>query len=53
MVLTKLGVQMSWQIGEDNVVRGQFAEDKVLGNYQDTQFRAVGDRWYGPKPIHC
>jgi hypothetical protein len=38
---------MTWQIGEDNVVRSQFKENKALANDQDTQFRAVGDRWYG------
>ncbi|KAK0616291.1 hypothetical protein B0T14DRAFT_434788 [Immersiella caudata] len=42
---TNSGDGMTWQIGEDNVVRSHFKENKALANNQDTQFRAVGDRW--------
>jgi len=34
------------QTGQDIVVRGQFASKGSLANTQDTNFRAVSDRWY-------
>ncbi|KAK1750810.1 hypothetical protein QBC47DRAFT_392602 [Echria macrotheca] len=36
---------LTWQIGEDTVVRGQFASSGTLSNTKDTNFRAVSDRW--------
>lgn len=35
----------TFQSGEDAVVRAQFVNNGVLSNSQDTQFRAVQDRW--------
>ncbi|KAK3937404.1 hypothetical protein QBC46DRAFT_416269 [Diplogelasinospora grovesii] len=36
---------MTWQIGADTVVRGQFVTNKTLKNTKDTNFRAVNDNW--------
>lgn len=36
---------LTWQIGEDIVVRAQFANASSLQNTTDTTFRAVSDRW--------
>ena len=36
---------MTYQIGEDNVVRGLFIASGVLNNTVDQQFRAISDRW--------
>ncbi|KAI0092706.1 DUF1793-domain-containing protein [Irpex rosettiformis] len=35
----------TYQTGEDVVVRAQFINNGKLANTQDTQFRAVSDRW--------
>lgn len=35
----------TYQSGEDEVVRSQFVNNTTLLNTQDTQFRAVSDRW--------
>ncbi|KAH8120127.1 DUF1793-domain-containing protein [Phellopilus nigrolimitatus] len=35
----------TYQTGEDTVVRGQFINSGSLGNTQDTNFRAVSDKW--------
>ncbi|PAV21986.1 hypothetical protein PNOK_0194300 [Pyrrhoderma noxium] len=39
------GSSTTYQTGQDTVVRGQFANNGVLLNSQDTEFRAVSDRW--------
>ena len=39
------GSSTTYQSGQDTVVRGQFANNGVLLNSQDTEFRAVSDRW--------
>ncbi|KAI0842595.1 glutaminase A [Hypoxylon sp. FL0890] len=36
---------LSWQSGEDTVVRGAFINNGVLPNTKDTNFRAVQDNW--------
>ncbi len=36
---------MTYQTGEDVVVRAEFVKNGKLANVQDTQFRAVSDRW--------
>ncbi|KAK0614984.1 hypothetical protein B0T17DRAFT_563197 [Bombardia bombarda] len=36
---------LTWQIGQDSVVRGQFAKNATLSNTKETNFRAVNDRW--------
>lgn len=36
---------MTYQTGEDVVVRAQFVANGKLANTQDTQFRSVSDRW--------
>ena len=36
---------MTYQIGQDTVVRGQFVNNKALSNSVDTRYRAVGDDW--------
>ena len=43
MVLKTAGT--TYQTGEDVVVRAQFINNGKLANTQDTQFRAVSDRW--------
>ncbi|EJD04154.1 DUF1793-domain-containing protein [Fomitiporia mediterranea MF3/22] len=35
----------TYQTGQDTVVRGQFIDNGVLANTQDTNFRAVQDNW--------
>lgn len=48
---------MTWQIGQDSVVRDQFASKASLANTKETNFRPVNDKWYSsptltttPKP---
>ena len=36
---------MTWQTGQDIVVRAQFINSGSLSNTQDTRFRAVSDDW--------
>ncbi|TFK45401.1 DUF1793-domain-containing protein [Heliocybe sulcata] len=36
---------VTYQTGEDTTVRGQFIANGTLLNTQDTEFRAVSDRW--------
>ncbi|KAI0737538.1 DUF1793-domain-containing protein [Daedaleopsis nitida] len=36
---------VTYQTGEDVVVRAQFVANGTLANTQDTQFRAISDRW--------
>ena len=36
---------MTWQVGEDSVVRGLFQTAGALNNSVDQQFRAISDRW--------
>lgn len=36
---------MTYQTGEDTVVRGQFISNGDLANTQDTAFRAINDNW--------
>ncbi|KAI0309520.1 hypothetical protein OF83DRAFT_1071921 [Amylostereum chailletii] len=35
----------TWRIGSDVVTRGQFANQSVLDNGEDTNFRAINDAW--------
>lgn len=37
--------QMTWQIGQDTVVRDQFVNNGRLANTKETNFRPVSDRW--------
>lgn len=36
---------MTYQTGQDAVVRAQFINNGVLANTEDTNFRAVSDNW--------
>ena len=36
---------MTWQVGEDTIVRGLFQTAGALNNSMDQQFRAISDRW--------
>lgn len=36
---------MTWQIGQDTVVRGQFADKRTLANTKDGNFRSVSSNW--------
>ncbi|KAF7352678.1 MPN domain-containing protein [Mycena venus] len=42
---TTSGSGMTYQSGEDLVVRSQFVNNSILLNTQDTSFRAISDRW--------
>ena len=35
----------TWQTGEDTVIRAQFINNGTLLNTQDTNFRAINDKW--------
>lgn len=37
---------VSYQIGQDTLVRSQFVNNGHLNNTVDTDFRPVSDRWY-------
>lgn len=43
---TKEQSGVSYQIGQDTVVRSQFVNNGSLDCTVDSQFRAVSDRWY-------
>lgn len=36
---------MTYATGQDSVVRAAFVSQGTLGNTQDTQYRAISDRW--------
>ncbi|ROV92383.1 hypothetical protein VMCG_09131 [Cytospora schulzeri] len=36
---------VTWKIGEDTVVRGQFETNQTLDDTMDTDFRAINDDW--------
>lgn len=38
-------VQVTWKIGEDTVVRGQFETNQTLDDTLDTDYRAINDDW--------
>ncbi|KAI0796743.1 DUF1793-domain-containing protein [Abortiporus biennis] len=42
---TQSATGVTFQTGEDTVVRAQFINNAVLLNTQDSEFRAVSDRW--------
>jgi hypothetical protein len=42
---TPVTPRLSYQSGQDVVVRGQFVSDGVLANTNDTDYRAIGDNW--------
>ncbi|KXX77889.1 hypothetical protein MMYC01_205785 [Madurella mycetomatis] len=42
---TRSGNSMTWQIGQDTVVRDQFVNNGRLANTKETNFRPVSDRW--------
>ncbi|KAI0073113.1 DUF1793-domain-containing protein [Panus rudis PR-1116 ss-1] len=42
---TPMANGVTYQTGQDEVVRAQFANNGTLLNTQDTDFRAVSDRW--------
>ncbi|KAF8595372.1 DUF1793-domain-containing protein [Ceratobasidium sp. AG-I] len=42
---TNQGSGLTYATGEDSVVRAAFINQGALGNTQDTQFRAISDRW--------
>jgi len=37
--------QLTWQIGADTAVRGQFANSRQLANTQEQNFRPVSEQW--------
>ncbi|KAB5594674.1 hypothetical protein CTheo_1821 [Ceratobasidium theobromae] len=42
---TNQAANLTYATGEDQVLRAAFVNKGVLGNTQDTQFRAINDRW--------
>ncbi|KAK3305377.1 uncharacterized protein B0T15DRAFT_195150 [Chaetomium strumarium] len=36
---------LTWQIGADTAVRGQFKNSRILANSKEANFRAVNDQW--------
>jgi hypothetical protein len=42
---TKNAPGMTYQSGQDAVVRGAFVSNGVLANTQDTNYRAINDNW--------
>ncbi|KAG8714064.1 hypothetical protein FRC08_012425 [Ceratobasidium sp. 394] len=42
---TNQGSGLTYATGEDTVLRGAFITNGALANTQDTQFRAINDRW--------
>ncbi|KAL2166674.1 hypothetical protein VTG60DRAFT_2304 [Thermothelomyces hinnuleus] len=36
---------LTWQIGADTAVRGQFADHRALSNAKESNFRPVNDQW--------
>lgn len=38
-------VQVTWKIGSDTAVRGQFESNHTLDNTKDTNFRAINSDW--------
>jgi hypothetical protein len=37
--------QVTWRIGQDTAVRGQFVTNRTLDNTKDTNFRAINADW--------
>lgn len=37
--------QVTWSIGQDTAVRGQFVNNRTLDNTKDTNFRAINVDW--------
>jgi len=42
---TRVDDGSTWQIGQDNVVRAQFANHKLLANTKESNFRPVSEQW--------
>lgn len=38
-------LQLTWQIGHNTVVRGQFASNGALNNTKEEDYRPVKERW--------
>lgn len=38
-------VQVTWKIGADTVVRGQFETNQTLDDTLDTDYRAINNDW--------
>lgn len=39
-------LQLTWQSGVDDTVRGAFLQKGLLANTKDTKFRSVNEDWY-------
>lgn len=40
--------QLTFQSGQDTIVRGQFMEHGILANTNESNFRPVSEQWYVP-----
>ncbi|KAK4100063.1 DUF1793-domain-containing protein [Parathielavia hyrcaniae] len=42
---TRSNPGLTWQIGQDTAVRGQFANNRVLTNMKESSYRPVSEQW--------
>lgn len=43
--VSDIRAQVTWSIGQDTAVRGQFVNNRALDNTKDTNFRAINVDW--------